>query len=578
MSDLLNDNSAAYLKNYGPGELSIISLRGGSAYHTTILWNGFSLANPMHGLTDLSLEKNFLFDNINIEYGGTSAVWGSGAVSGSVLLNNKPSFNSGLKIITGITAGSFSNYSQFGGIIWGTNKYSGTLKFFNQSDANNFNYYDENIKSTTKQVHAKINQFGIMNENYFRIGNFSTLNLRIWITNCNRQIPLSIQQVNSNPIQKDINQRYSVEWKHQKNKIEYVLRSAYFNEKLNYNDDLIYLTSNNKSKTIITEATFEKFISANHILQFGINNNYSETDSSANFNKVSVNRIAAYLLYRYHSNNDKIDVSVNGRKEFSSLNNSPILLSGGLNYYPIKFLQVRFSASTVYRNPTLNDLYWIPGGNVDLKPENGYSSEAGIQINFSELPGLKNKFPASKLIFNATIYYKEINNWIIWYPSTSLIWSPQNLMMVQSYGTELNLQYRYQKNNITAGCEFEYFYTISTNEKPLLINDASLNNQLIYVPLHRWTCTIFINYKTYGFRFNQSYTSKRYTTSDNSSYLTPYSLGNLEANKIFLQKSYSFRLFVRINNLFNTNYQSILNRPMPLQSIETGLTFMFKKK
>ena len=70
LADLLNECSALNLKNYGSGELSTLSLRGGSSYHTAVLWNGFSLANPLHGLTDLTLENNFFFDDITLQYGG----------------------------------------------------------------------------------------------------------------------------------------------------------------------------------------------------------------------------------------------------------------------------------------------------------------------------------------------------------------------------------------------------------------------------------------------------------------------------------------------------------------------------
>ena len=138
LSDLLAENNAINLKNYGPGELTTICLRGGSAYHTTVLWNGFTISSPLNGLTDLSLENNFFFDDVNILYGGASALWGSGAVSGSLQLNNRPAFNSGLKIITGISYGSFSNFNHHDRISWGSKKYYGLIKFCTTDNKNNF--------------------------------------------------------------------------------------------------------------------------------------------------------------------------------------------------------------------------------------------------------------------------------------------------------------------------------------------------------------------------------------------------------------------------------------------------------
>ena len=578
LADLLNECSALNLKNYGSGELSTLNLRGGSSYHTAILWNGFSLASPLHGLTDLTLENNFFFDDITLQYGGASSIWGSGAVSGSVHLNNKPNFNSGLKINSGFTYGSYSDYTESMGISWGNNYYSGSLKFFNKNNENDFTYYNENTQSREKQINAQVKQNGFLFESYFQTGKFSILNFKIWYTNSNRHIPPALFQVNSQAVQKDINTRYSAEWKRQGKNVEFAIRSAFFHEILNYNDDAIILPSNNKSKNIIIESSIGKYISKSHLLQFGINNSYSIADSSSNFSQSSVSRFALFASYRYSSTNEKIDLSLSTRKEFSSLNSSPAILSGGINYTPLKFLQLRFSSSGVYRNPTLNDLYWTPGGNITLKPENGFSAEEGIQIDIFKIPSLKNKYSSSTLTFNVTTFYKEINDWIIWYPSSSFIWRPQNLLLVKSHGTEINIQYFYNKNNFSAGFNLEYFYTISTNEKPLRPNDASLHRQLIYIPQNKWNVHLVLEYKSFSLNFNHSYTGLRYTTSDNSSSLSSYNLDNFEAGKVFKTKSISFRLFLRINNIFNSDYQSVLNRPMPLRSFNTGISFTFQKK
>ncbi len=578
LADLLNECSALNLKNYGSGELSTLSLRGGSSYHTAILWNGFSLASPLHGLTDLTLENNFFFDDIALQFGGSSSIWGSGAVSGSVHLNNKPNFNSGLKINSGFTFGSYSDLTEFTGISWGNNLYSGSLKFFNKNNENDFTYYNENTQSREKQINAQVKQNGFLFESYFQTGKFSILNFKIWYTNSNRHIPPALLQINSQAEQKDINTRYSAEWKRQGKNVEFVIRSAFFREILNYNDDAIILPSNNKSKNIITESSIGKYFSTNHLLQFGINNSYSIADSSSNFIQSSVNRFALFASYRFTSPNEKIDLSLSTRKEFSSLNSSPVILSGGINYYPAKFLQIRFSTSQVYRNPTLNDLYWTPGGNINLKPENGFSAEGGFQIDIFKIPSLKNKYSSSTLTFNVTTFYKEINDWIIWYPSSSFIWRPQNLLLVKSHGTEINIQYLLKKNNFTAGFNLEYFYTISTNEKPLRLNDASLHRQLIYIPQNKWNVHLVIKYKSFSLNFNHSYTGLRFTTSDNTSFLSPYNLDNIEAGKVFKTKSILFRLFLRINNVFDSDYQSVLNRPMPLRSFNTGISFTFQKK
>ena len=226
----------------------------------------------------------------------------------------------------------------------------------------------------------------------------------------------------------------------------------------------------------------------------------------------------------------------------------------------------------------MNDLYWTPGGNINLKPENGFSTEGGFQIDLFKIPPLKNKYSSSTLTFNVTAFYKQINDWIIWYPSSSFVWRPQNLLLVKSHGTEINIHYLFKKNNFSAGINLEYFYTISTNEKPLRLNDASLHRQLIYIPQNKWNVHLVLTYKSFSLNFNHSYTGLRYTTSDNTSSLSPFSLDNFEAGKVFKTNSISFRFFLKINNIFNSDYQSVLNRPMPLRSYNAGISFTFQKK
>ena len=48
--------------------------------------------------------------------------------------------------------------------------------------------------------------------------------------------------------------------------------------------------------------------------------------------------------------------------------------SAGTVLYPFgKELQIKGSMAYNYRFPSMNDLYWRPGGNPEVKPEKGYS-------------------------------------------------------------------------------------------------------------------------------------------------------------------------------------------------------------
>ena len=80
--------TALYLKNYGPGQLSSITLRGTSARHTAVLWNGFNINLPSLGEADFSLLPVSGTTQIEIQPGPAGATYGNGAVGGTVRLSS----------------------------------------------------------------------------------------------------------------------------------------------------------------------------------------------------------------------------------------------------------------------------------------------------------------------------------------------------------------------------------------------------------------------------------------------------------------------------------------------------------
>ena len=78
LADLLANQSTIHIKSYGNGNIVSTSMRGGNANHTALLWNGLNIQNTMLGQPDLSIVPTSLFNNISLEYGGGSAILGSG--------------------------------------------------------------------------------------------------------------------------------------------------------------------------------------------------------------------------------------------------------------------------------------------------------------------------------------------------------------------------------------------------------------------------------------------------------------------------------------------------------------------
>ena len=71
---------------------------------------------------------------------------------------------------------------------------------------------------------------------------------------------------------------------------------------------------------------------------------------------------------------------INGQYMFEHNDNRNVSTwSAGIVFNLLKKeLKLKGSTAYNYRFPSMNDLYWRPGGNPDVKPEEGYSYDASI--------------------------------------------------------------------------------------------------------------------------------------------------------------------------------------------------------
>ncbi|WP_133271628.1 TonB-dependent receptor [Hymenobacter radiodurans] len=88
LTDVLAARTPLFIKNYGPGQLSSITIRGTSARHTAVLWNGFNINLPSLGEADFALLPAGASTRIDVQHGPAGATYGTGAVGGTVLLSS----------------------------------------------------------------------------------------------------------------------------------------------------------------------------------------------------------------------------------------------------------------------------------------------------------------------------------------------------------------------------------------------------------------------------------------------------------------------------------------------------------
>jgi iron complex outermembrane receptor protein len=262
--------------------------------------------------------------------------------------------------------------------------------------------------------------------------------------------------------------------------------------------------------------------------------------------------------------NDRIGVSAVVREDVYGHNSSPIIpalfVDGVLSERGN--VMAKASVSRNYRFPSLNDLYFLPGGNPNLKSEQGWTYDTGLSFAIGE-KGLYS------LSGSATWFDSRIKDWILWLPTPKGFFSPRNVKDVHAYGVELqaNTDVALGKEwSIALDGSLSWTPSINVGEK-LSPADVSVGKQLPYVPEYSSSVTSRINWRSWSLLYKWCYYSERYTMSSNdntlSGRLPKYYMNNISLEKLLTLPWADVSIKGAINNLFDEEYVSVLSRPMP---------------
>ena len=578
LADILGNEGGLYIKSYGPGSLSTSSFRGGSSEQTAVIWNGVPLNNPMYGLIDLSIVPSFLTNQVTIQYGGAGSIWGSGAMSGAIHLNSVPVFNSGTLAEIGSTVGSFGLVQEQIKLSMGAAKWYCTIKAFEEQVQNNFTFNNYTLPGNPLQTlqHGAFQQQGLLSENTYKISGVQQINLMAWYQNNWREIPPTLLQNQSLAKQQDECIRLSSAWQRIAVGSETHLKLAFIHENLFYHDSLSSLSSNSQTQFIFGE--LEQVFKIGPLSKLIAGGNFSSAFAESvsggtnNLNGHNQNKWAGFASYRINSKSGKATGQFSLREETYNNAAVPLVAALGADYYPWECLKLNANLGNIYRTPTINELYWLPGGNPLLLPEQGWNGEIGGRLELGKQMGY------GKVGLGITYFDREVKNWIVWLPSNSY-WTPQNLQEVWSRGMETNLNYTKTYRQVNIRLDVSTAYVASTNEIGLSPSDASVGKQLIYVPRYSGMGSLMIAYKKLTVKYTQNYAGLRFTSTDDSQYLDPYSVASLFIGyTTALRTKMNWEFYAVVNNCWNSYYETMAYRPMPGINFKVGVKVKLEKK
>ena len=617
IADVLTFNSPIFVKSYGRATLSTVSFRGTSASHTQVTWNDMKINNPMLGMTDFSTSPSYFIDDASLLHGTSSVNETGGGLGGAVKLSTKPAQSQGfgLQYIQGV--GSFYSFDEFLRLTYGNRHWQTSTRVVLSTSPNNFKYrnhdkkeniYDENMNIIDQYYPIERNKSGsykdlhLLQEAYYNTNCGDRFGLNAWYVYSNRELAMLTtdygEDTDFENRQREHTFRGIFTYDHLADgwklgaKVGYIYTWMAYDYKRDLGNGVMAHMTRSRSRinTVYGQVNGEYYIGTKWLFtaNFSAHQHFVRSEDKNIILQSGDKGIVGYHVGRLELSGalsakwqptDRIGLSAVVREEMFGDKWSPVipaLFFEGLLSRPGN-LTFKLSGSRNYRFPTLNDLYFLPGGNPNLRHERGWTYDAGL--NFAV--GKKDIYT---LTGSLTWFDSYIDDWIIWLPTTKGFFSPRNLKKVHAYGLELqaDLNLQFSKDwTLSLNSTFSWSPSINVGE-PLTAADQSVGKQLPYVPEISANIVGRLSWRTWAFTYKWCHYSERYTMSSNDITLTgrlpKYYMSNVSLEKSLHCSWADWSLKGTINNLFNEEYLSVLARPMPRINFQffVGITPLWK--
>ena len=550
LTDLLQRQTPVYLRQNGYGMVSSASFRGTTASQTAVLWNGVNINSSLTGQTDFNTLLTANFSSIDVKFGGGSILYGTGAIGGSVHLNQNLSKNVEEQHQFQSAYGSFNTFetryayqNQFDDLKF-------KLAFARRQSNNDFDIPSQDRQNQNGQFEMNsldaVVRLDIDDDNvlsYFSNFSFGERNFSV------------IRPTDPQTKYDNVDTRNMIEWQSTSDKIQSKLKLAYLTEQFTFFDNLSR-NSSSSSEVATQWIQYELMYNLNAMKIKAILN-YQNAQAEGNQLAIAERDVAGVSFLFQHQLTDQWNYELTLRQDVNDDFENPFLFSVGSRYQFNERWSLRGHASRNYRLPTFNDLFWANGGNPNLTPETAYQAEVGGMYDYQDFR------------ISLTGFYNDITNMIRWLPDNTGIWRPQNTDEVMTYGLETSVNYTYQiadQQSVVFNTNFSY--TVS--------EDQNTGNQLIYVPFYLANANATYRLDRWDFGLSWLYNGSVFTQTNNNPdrKVEAFNLFDMQISRRF-PKLLNSRLSLRTSNLFDLAYEAVDNRPMPGRAFSIQLLTIF---
>ena len=556
----------------GQAGLKTVSLRGMGTSHTAIYIDGIRIGNLQSGQSDLGMHEMQDFRTALIDYAQNSINF----------ITERPQTYSGRKLTADITfkSGSFGTYLPYANLGWRiSDRISMRVNAGGTFSKGDFSYTGTDTEGKTAEMRRAGNDISKWRLGVDFFGDITNgrWQAKAYFNSTDRGTPGSTGWPSSDR-QKDRNMfiQGSLDRRFGRYGLKISAKGSY--------DDLEYFTSWGDSRygqgefQLNTSHTYRIYDWWDVTAALGgqadrlKSGNYgTESDGSPAADgimrlalrscigtAITLERLKASLAVEYEGLSDR----ASGTRALSLGALSP---SASIRFRITDGLDIAAFGRRAYRSPMFNELYYIGFGNRNLKPEDAWLTDIGMQ--WSHAIGRK---------WNITLktdgFFNWLDNKITSAPTASdpNIWLPYNIGKVFSAGTDISARASFSSNGWDGSISAEYTLVDAKDKTP---DSVSYGKQIPYIARHSLTATGSIGWK--GWELDAVW-NMREGRSGSYGDLPGWNTLDISFSKSFRlgrkEDGRSMSLSLRADNLADMRYELSAGYPMPGRSLMAGIS------
>jgi len=533
--------------NGGLAGLKTLSLRGMGSAHTAIYLDGVRVNNVQSGQMDLGLLGLDIVDAIVVDYAQNSVGFNT----------SKPVFSEDRMVNgkAGFRGGSFTSFSGYSRV---NMKLPKDLVFTLYADAcsSKGNYRYELDGSEKRRENNDITKYMVEGDLFGQLSDIGVWRAKLYYHGANRGTPGSIYYPSSER-QKDNAVAAQGNMKFSSGIFSVLATTRFAYDAMSYMDSEYGQTD--FQLNTVNRFRLAKWLSVSLTADLQCAGLKSSGYDASRFAAlagagmdVNVSRLKAQISSLYEGTFDK---GYKSRHNFAPSADFRVKVLDGFDI-------VAF-ARKAYRIPTFNELYYVGYGNPDLKQEDAFLSDIGIDFNkaLSDYWTIKSKLDGFYYLLSDKISSAPT-------PEDPNIWQPYNIGKVHSRGLDVMAGFDYVNASWKASLLAKYSFQSAIDKTP---DSYSYGTQIPYIAKNSFNVIASASFKLWSAQLSWNLRDGLF---DSYGEMPDWNTLDIFFSRSFKRKC-QYDISANLLNICDCRYNLVSGYPMPGRSFTISLEIHF---